>query len=155
MAHPVEPGNDPQWENAWLCGRAVLSLVASLLSSSIGFYLGRTTSRGFNRFFTAKEIQLGNSMFDRYGDISIAVSKGIPVLSEAVSFLSGTTSISFKRFFCYSLMGHLPVSAIYAFVGSYAGSLNSYLVSGGVILATIALFFVFRMVIGRKIKTAV
>lgn len=136
-------------------GGAILSLTASMLSSSIGFYLGRTATNGFNRFFSAKEIRLGNSMFDKYGDLSIAVSKGIPVLSEAVSFLSGTTSISFKRFFIYSFSGHLPVALIYAFVGSYASSLNSYLVSGGVIVVTVCLFFIFRIVIGRRIKTAV
>jgi len=135
-----------------LAGGTFLSLTSSILSSSLGFYIGRTTSKGLNKFFSEKEIKMGNFLFDKYGNISIALSKGLPILSESVSFLSGNTSISFKRFLFYSFIGHLPVSFIYAFVGSYANTLDSYLVSGGIIIITVCVFFIFQILIRRKAK---
>ena len=132
-------------------GGALLSLAASMIASAIGFYIGQKTAKGFNRFFSAKEIKLGNELFEKYGILSIAVSKGIPILSEAVSFLSGNTSIPFKKFLFYSLLGNLPVSIIYAYVGSYASTSNSWLISGLVIGLTLCIFFVFRFVLKRKV----
>jgi membrane protein DedA with SNARE-associated domain len=131
-------------------GGPLLSWTSSLTSSAIGFYLGRSTAKGFNRLFSEKEIHQGNLFFEKYGDLSIAVSKGIPILSEVVSFISGNTAIPFKRFFLYSMAGHMAVSLIYAWVGSYVAELNSYWVSGAVILGTVGLFLALRVFAGTK-----
>lgn len=115
----------------------LLSLVAGLASSSIGFYLGRSSNKVFNRFFNEQEAEAGNRFFHRFGSVSIALSKALPVLAEAVALLAGTTAVPFRTFLAFSLVGQAVVALAYAWLGSMADAYDSNLVSGAIILSTL------------------
>lgn len=114
---------------------SLVSFLSGLASSSIGYYIGKTSHPFLDRFFSEEEKVAGNRLFNRYGDTAIIMSKALPVFSEAVSLLSGTSAFSFRRFFLYSAIGHLIISLAYGLLGNYAGSLNSSMVSGLVMLS--------------------
>lgn len=128
----------------------LVSLVAGLLSSSIGFFLGRRTSTFLNKVFTARDKKVSDNLFDKFGNTAIAISKALPVLSEAVSVVSGTTSISFQRFLVYSFVGHLTVSLLYAYVGSYSSSLDSSLVAGVVIISALLISWLIQYLLRKR-----
>jgi uncharacterized membrane protein YdjX (TVP38/TMEM64 family) len=117
----------------------MLSLLSGLFSSCLGFYLGRRSNNLLSRFFSRQDVEEGNSFVARYGSMAIAFSKAIPVLSESVSFVSGTTAISLKNFLLYSFAGHAVVAILYAYVGSLNRAIDSNLISAAIIGLTIVL----------------
>lgn len=103
----------------------LLSTVAGVVSSSIGFFLGRKSDRWLNRFFSSAEKEVSNRLFQRWGKGAVAVSKALPVLSESLSFVAGTTTMSFRTFLLYSLLGHCVVGLMYAYVGEVSRTIDS------------------------------
>ena len=79
----------------------VLSTVSGLVSSAIGFYLGRKSESFVDRFFSKEQKNASSKLFLKYGMLAVMFSKALPLISEAVSFLSGTTPISFKDFWLF------------------------------------------------------
>lgn len=128
----------------------LLSTTSGVLSSCIGFYLGRKSGSFINKFFSAKEQQVSTNIFCHYGKFSIPVSKALPIVSEAISFLSGTTGIPFRTFFWYSLFGHFIISTVYAYAGSFTSEIDSNLLSGAIILFVLLIFWGISKILNLK-----
>jgi uncharacterized membrane protein YdjX (TVP38/TMEM64 family) len=133
-------------------GGTLLSFIAGLTSSSIGYFLGRASKKYLDRFFKPKEIESANAFMDKYGKLSIALSRAIPILSETIAVMTGTTNITFKTFFSYSVIGHIVVSMVYAWVGAFASSLNGHVITVVVVIATLILSVVFGKITSKKLE---
>ena len=133
---------------------ALLSLLSGLGGAAIGFYLGRKAEKLFQRFFSEKEREAGNRLFERYGKMSIALSNALPVLSESVTFLAGTTNLSFRVFILYSFIGQSVVSLVYAWVGSMTNALDSNLVSALIIIGALVLAWGVQAISTRRAKAS-
>ncbi|PIQ22258.1 MAG: hypothetical protein COW65_04270 [Cytophagales bacterium CG18_big_fil_WC_8_21_14_2_50_42_9] len=128
----------------------LVSFGSSLLSSVFGFYLGRSANPYFDKFFSAQDKAYSNNLFRKFGNTAITISKALPILSEAISFVAGTTSLPFKTFLLYSAIGHLMVSAIYAYLGSFSNTINSGLVTAIIIVATVLFSWVVQLILKNK-----
>jgi len=128
----------------------LLSLVSSLLSSAFGFYLGRSANFYFDRFFTTQDKAYSNNLFRKFGNTAITISKALPVLSEAISFVAGTTAMPFKTFLLYSTIGHLVVSVMYAYLGTFSNTIHSGLVTVLVIVFAVLFSYVVQLVLKNK-----
>ena len=129
----------------------LLSTTSGLLSSTIGFYIGRKSESLIDRFFSPKEKRLSSKIFLKYGKSAILFSKALPIISEALSFLSGTTTISFKTFFFYSFIGHLIISAVYAYAGNFSTAIDSNILSAGIILIVLLLFWIIEKLLKKEV----
>lgn len=123
-----------------VAGGTLLSTSSGMLSSAIGFALGQKSSPLLRKIFSPEENVSSSKLFLRYGSISIAFSKALPVLSETISVIAGTTSMSWKEFLCLSLVGHFGISLVYAWLGnSFAffgsGWLSAAVISGFILAA--------------------
>lgn len=117
-----------------MAGGTMLSFLAGMVSSWIGFLLGRFAGSRVNGFFSESEKRAGDLLFERFGAFAIIVSKCLPILSEVLSFVSGNTSMSLNRFLRYSIIGHAVISLMYAAVGAYANEAgNTQLISAAII----------------------
>lgn len=132
----------------------LLSWSSSLLSSLFGFYLGRSANPYFDKFFSSQDKAFSNNFFQKFGNLAITISKALPILSEAISFVAGTTAISFKTFLLYSALGHLVVSVIYAYLGSFSNAVNSALVTIIIIISTVILGWLVQFIMKKKYKTS-
>jgi len=128
----------------------IVSLASSLLSSSIGFYVGRKSSSFLEKFFSKKDIVTGNKLFIKFGNSTIIISKALPILSETISFLAGTTSMKFRIFFLYSTIGHLIISIIYACAGNFSGSTNSTLTAAVTIVTVLFTSWIIQIIVRRR-----
>ena len=128
----------------------LLSTSSGMLSSVIGFCLGRKSESFVDRFFSTEEKKSGTRFFERHGSMAISLSKALPIVSEAVSFVSGTADISFRRFFLFSLIGHFIISLIYAYIGSFSTHLDSGLLSSGLIVLVLLLSWAADILLRRK-----
>ena len=127
-----------------------LSLVSGLLASVFGFYLGRSANPYFDKFFESHDKAYSNQLFRKYGNPAITISKALPVLSEAISFVAGTTSMPLKTFILYSAIGHLIVSVMYAYLGSFSNAIHSGLVT--IIIIAFAVLFSWAVQLDIKNK---
>lgn len=128
----------------------LVSYLGSLLSSVFGFYLGRSANPYFDRFFSGQDKAFSNNFFRKFGNPAITISKALPVLSEAISFVAGTTAIAFKTFLLYSTVGHLVVAVIYAYLGSFSNSLNSGFVTVIIIAFTVLFGWLVQFILKKK-----
>jgi uncharacterized membrane protein YdjX (TVP38/TMEM64 family) len=134
-----------------MAGGALLSFLAGMVSSCIGFLLGRFAGSRVSGFFSEPEKRAGDLLFERFGAFAVIVSKCLPILSEVLSFVSGTTSMSMNRFLRYSIIGHAIISLMYAAVGAYAQEMgNSQLISAGIIAGVL----IIGWLVQRFIKAA-
>jgi len=128
----------------------LLSFVSSLLASVFGFYLGRSANPYFDKFFAVQDKAYSNNLFRKFGNLAITISKALPILSEAISFVAGTTAIAFKTFLLYSAIGHFVVSLMYAYLGSFSNAINSGLVTVIIIVLTVLLSWVVQLLLKNK-----
>jgi uncharacterized membrane protein YdjX (TVP38/TMEM64 family) len=108
----------------WFYG-ALLSIASLMISSFIGYYLGKFTSRGLK----TKSDQRADQILEKYGTLAILMSRGIPILSESICIVCGYNRMPLKRYLTYNLIGFIPLSLLYAFCGSMGYEKNVFLLS--------------------------
>jgi membrane protein YqaA with SNARE-associated domain len=86
-------------------GGAALSMAAVILSSMIGYGLGRFTSHGIR----SAEDSDGKRMIEEYGPLAILITRGIPVLAESVTIVAAYNRMPFKPFMVLHITGYFPV----------------------------------------------
>ncbi len=108
------------WELGWL-GGTLASWLGMSLGASLGFALARRFGRGFAVWLSG-EAKLGRTqaLCDRYGAVTLAMTRGVPVLAEACVVLVGTHRLSWRRFLPVVLASNLGISLAYAAFGHYA-----------------------------------
>lgn len=102
--------------NALVLGFAkggLLSFVALLLNATIGFGLGRVS-----RNLKNNKSDIASRAVDCYGPMAIVVSRGIPVLSESVSFVCGFNKMRISTYLFLNLCGFFPVCVVYSAIAT-------------------------------------
>ena len=118
-----------------------LSLVGGLGASLVGFGIGRRGTRLIQRFIDEREREQADRLMQRWGMVAVLVTRPIPLLSEAVSIVAGSTSMRWGAMAVASILGLLPGAAIYAATGVYAMTLESSVLSFGVVIGVALLFW--------------
>lgn len=120
----------------------LLSLISVMISSVIGYYLGRSTQWMTKSKNNAKE----NAFLNKYGVFAIIMSRGIPILSESIVLICGYNRFKFKHFVGYSLLGYVPICWLYAYFGNLSNDLFFVAVSISMLISFIAWYY------GRQIE---
>lgn len=120
---------------------AGLSLISVIISSVIGYYLGRLSA------FRSKADERARTIMQKYGAVGIVITRGIPILSESIVFTAGYNKLNFRLFLLLSMIGYLPVCFIYAYFGNLAQNANLFLRSFFASLMVSLLLWLF----GRKL----
>lgn len=124
----------------------LLSLAASLVSALLGFYFGKAFYQRMNRGYHPEELAKAQYIIERYGFAGIIATRGIPILSEAISILCGNMNYNFTKFFTASFIGFLPICLLYAYIGSHSLDANSFLWAFGINIGIAAVFLVLNLV---------
>lgn len=120
----------------------LLSLVGNLGAAMFGFWLGRRSDGVMGRFLSLDDRAAAANFLNDWGELGIILSRPIPILAESVAILAGTSpAISWAKLLRCSLIGALPASAIYAWAGAQAVTLQSglFVFVGVILLAAIFL----------------
>lgn len=118
------------------------SLLGMTISNIIGFWLGSKFGHPMaTRFVGDDELKRLKEMSKRFGNWAIVISRPVPVLAEASVFFAGTSHLAFHRFFLISTLSNLGISAVYAAVGAFSSTVNSFLLAflGSMLLPAIAM----------------
>lgn len=104
------------------------NLFGSLISYYIGLVLGETVLlkliRNYGKFLLIREKDLLTSKkwFSKYGEITVFVSRFLPLIRAYISLPAGLFQMNIWRFIIYTFLGSLIWSAFLSYIGFYLGS---------------------------------
>ena len=129
-------------------------LAGSLCTYLVAFHGGNYLFERYGKYIgvTRRELNIANTWFDKYGDISVFASRMVPGVRAYSSIPAGICHMDIRKFAIYTFAGSLPWNLGLAFAGFYLGanwtgiSSAYYNVAGAtLIMLTIAVvFFVLR-----------
>lgn len=141
------PSSIVMFSTGWVLGLPLgftISILASLLSSILAYRVGRLAEKKANQYFSEAETQRAKSFINKYGDISIVISRGIPVLSETISIICGNNSFPYRKFIWVNLLGYTPVCLAYNYLGSISSSKEAFLLTMGANLIIAGMLYLFK-----------
>lgn len=102
--------------------------VGNLLGSWIAYWIGRYGGRPFLDKYgkyvllSHHDLDLTDRWFGQHGEITVFVSRLLPVVRTFISLPAGIAKMNFGKFTAYSFIGALPWSWFLAYVGWRLGS---------------------------------
>jgi uncharacterized membrane protein YdjX (TVP38/TMEM64 family) len=117
----------------------LVSWIGMTAGCMIGYALG-SGSLKMLRWLDADTKEKMEAFFERAGIWAIVIARPVPVLAEASVIFAGMSKMNFKQFMFVSTFSNLGISVVYAAVGSYSVSENSFLLAfaGAIILPAAA-----------------
>ena len=98
-------------------------VIGSLAAYYAGMYGGRPLIEKYGRYvlISAKDLDIADRWFERYGDWAIFFSRLLPVVRTFISFPAGVTRMNIPRFMVYTFVGSFPWCLGLAFIGMKLG----------------------------------
>ncbi len=123
------------------------SLAGMTISNIIGYLLAARFGQPLaDRLVGSEEMKRLETMRGRIGDWIIVTTRPVPVLAETSVLFAGVSRLPFSRFMLLSTLSNLAISLIYAAVGAFSYSVNSFLLAfaGSVLLPGLAMYLTRR-----------
>ncbi len=104
------------------------SIVGALISFFLAFFLGRKTvdllisKYGKFLFITRKKLKKSDYYFKKHGEITIFVSRLIPLVRQIISLPAGFSKMSLLKFVLFTALGAGIWTALLIYVGFFFGS---------------------------------
>ncbi len=131
-------------------------VIGSVLSYGVGIWGGRPFLEKYGKFVLISHRDLDNAdrFFKKYGDLSIFISRLLPVVRTFISLPAGIAKMNFTKFVIYTFLGSFPWCLGLAYVGKVMGenweSIRVYFrqadVLIGVLIVAGIIYFVYRHV---------
>ena len=125
---------------------ALLGFAAGTLANFAGLTLGCLA--GFHAGRPAGKLLLNESekerletLWQKYGDWTIVLTRAVPVLAEASVVFAGASRMNLARFGKLTALANAGVAILYSAIGAFAMSANSFLAAfiGSLLLPAIAM----------------
>ena len=110
-----------------LWGAFVTGLIGSVFCAMIiyfiGYFGGRPFINKYGKYFFMKEedIKKSDSWFNRYGLLASLIGRNIPIIRTLISLPVGIMRLSFFKFVLYTIIGSIPWTFIFVYVGYKLG----------------------------------
>jgi membrane protein DedA with SNARE-associated domain len=101
----------------------IANLVGSWIAYAIGYY-GRVDvleRYGSKLHIKPSHLAWADRWFERYGDVTVFVSRLLPIIRTFISLPAGVARMPFWRFTTLTLLGCIPWVFVLAFIGKQAG----------------------------------
>ena len=114
---------------AAFCG-AIGCVIGSLASYALGYYGGRPILEKYGKYLllTRHDLELGDSLFLKYGDKIALASRVLPIVRTFISFPAGVARMNLAKFAAYTFIGSLIWSYLLAFIGEKIGKNQALLI---------------------------
>lgn len=111
-----------------LWGVTLAGAGGNLIGSWIAYLLGRFGGRAFLEkhgkyfFVTEGELQKADRWFMKYGELTVFVTRMLPLVRTFISLPAGISKMNFVRFSMYSFIGSIPWCLGLAYLGKVLGA---------------------------------
>jgi membrane protein DedA with SNARE-associated domain len=117
--------------NFWLV--VLAGTLGNVVGAAVAYYIGRAGGRplllryGKYILISHTELERAEHWFARYGQITVMISRVLPVVRTYFSFPAGAARMPFSRFVLYTFIGSLPWAIALAWVGVVLGEHHNQL----------------------------
>ncbi len=139
------------------------SIIGSTLSYLMGYYGGRAFILKYGKYFLLERhhLELTEKFFNRYGEITILISRFIPVVRHLISIPAGMGKMNFFKFIIFTTIGASCWNMFLAYVGyvlksnwqtlmKYSKIVDFFVIIG---LIALVIYFVYHQFKLRKITS--
>jgi membrane protein DedA with SNARE-associated domain len=97
----------------------IASLVGSMISYGIGYFCEKSVIHKYGKFFflDKEELDATEKFFSKHGEITIFISRFIPVVRHLISIPAGFARMDFMRFYLFTALGAGLWNAFLAYCG--------------------------------------
>lgn len=133
------------------------STFCAIIIYFMGYFGGYPFVKKYGKYFFMKEedIKKSNSWYEKYGLITAAVGRNIPIIRTLISLPIGIARLSFIKFLVYTIIGSIPWTFVFVYVG-YAFGNNWVIFKEYVdklkvpIILLILIFIISKTIINKK-----
>jgi membrane protein DedA with SNARE-associated domain len=137
---------------------ALGNLVGSWVAYLLGRFGGRSLLEKHGKYFFAspEELAKADRWFLKYGDITVFVTRMLPLIRTFISLPAGISKMNFLKFSVYSFIGSIPWCFSLAYIGKVLGAhwreLGPYFHRFDFIVVIVLILFLiwFRRMNGQK-----
>lgn len=99
------------------------NVAGSWIAYFIGLWGGRELWFHYGKYVgvRAHHLHIAEKWFDKYGELTVFVSRCLPVVRTFISFPAGTARMNFARFTFYTLLGCIPWVFALTYLGYVLG----------------------------------
>lgn len=100
------------------------SVFCAVIIYAMGYFGGKEFAKKYGKYFFMKEDDLDktDTWFEKYGLIAACIGRNVPIIRTLISLPVGITRLSFKRFLIYTLLGSIPWTFAFVYVGFTLGN---------------------------------
>jgi len=102
---------------------AAAAIAGNTLNYSVGRALGARAFSGRYRFFKLAHLQRTQDYFERYGGLTVLLSRFTPIVRTFAPFVAGIGRMPYGRFQVYNVLGGASWVALFLFGGFLFGNL--------------------------------
>lgn len=109
-------------------GAFLIGLIGSVFCAIViyfmGYFGGRPFIKKYGKYFFMKEedIEKSDSWFNKYGLIGALIGRNFPIIRTLISLPIGIMRLSFFKFLIYTIIGSIPWTFVFVYVGYTLGS---------------------------------
>ena len=109
-------------------GAFLIGLIGSVFCAIIiyfmGYFGGKPFIKKYGKYFFMKEDELerSDSWFSKYGLIGALIGRNFPIVRTLISLPIGIMRLSFFKFLIYTIIGSIPWTFIFVYVGYTLGN---------------------------------
>ena len=114
-----------RFSSLWLVATlgAIGCNLGSVLAYEVGYYGGRPLVERWGRYILLNErdLNLSDRFFNKYGDVTVFLSRLLPVIRTFIALPAGIARMPRLRFHVYTFLGSWPWCYMLAYVGLKLG----------------------------------
>lgn len=102
----------------------IAAVTGNMLNYQIGLFLSdKVKQRKKMRFINQEDLDRTQKFFDKYGGITIVITRFMPILRTFSPFVAGVGKMSYRRFLLFNTVGGVSWAAVFFFIGYFFGNL--------------------------------
>ena len=103
-----------------LIGSTFCAIVIYLM----GYFGGKPFVKKYGKYFFMKEedIEKSDNWFNKYGLMASLIGRNFPIIRTLISLPIGIMRLSFTKFLIYTIVGSIPWTFVFVYVGYTLGS---------------------------------
>ena len=103
-----------------LIGSTFCAIVIYLM----GYFGGKPFVKKYGKYFFMKEedIEKSDNWFNKYGLMASLIGRNFPIIRTLISLPIGIMRLSFTKFLIYTIIGSIPWTFVFVYVGYTLGS---------------------------------
>lgn len=147
-------------------GAFLIGLIGSVFCAIViyfmGYFGGKPFIKKYGKYFFMKEeeIEKSDSWFNKYGLIGALIGRNFPIIRTLISLPIGIMRLSFFKFLIYTIIGSIPWTFVFVYVGYTLGNgwtiVNRYIgklkIPIRILLVVLLISYFYKKIKNRKKK---